>query len=384
MSEMKKALLVTTISGFVPQFEMNNVRILQDMGYEVHYAANYNTPVYTDNNDRLDGTGIIRHQVDFVRSPFSIFKNIKAYRQLKKVMKCDKYDLVHCHTPMGGVIGRIAAKRAKIPYVIYTAHGFHFFKGSPMINWLFFYPVERLLARITDVLITINEEDYARAKKFRMRKYGSVMMTPGVGINTTKKNEESASRLKKSLGVDNDNYIIVSVGELTKRKNHQAIIKAMKIVAQDRPDVVYLICGSGVEKESLVSLVNKLGLKKNVKFLGYRRDIDNILSMSDCFVFPSLQEGLPVAILEAMVAGLPVICSNIRGNRDLIKHGQGGYIVKHQSVKKYADYIIKLGSDNNRVKEFGDYNQVSAKKYDQRIVEELMKQVYCKIRKNVC
>lgn len=376
MSEKKKALLVTTISGFVPQFEMNNVKILQDMGYEVHYTANYNTPVYTDNNDRLEGTGIVRHQVDFIRSPFRIFKNIKAYRQLRKVMKCDKYDLVHCHTPMGGVIGRIAAKQAKIPYVIYTAHGFHFFKGSPLINWLLFYPVERLLASITDVLITINEEDFDQANKFHIRNKGAVKLIPGVGIDTEIKSLEVDEDLKNLLGIDDNKYIVTSVGELTKRKNHQVAIKAMKTVIKNRTDIVYLICGTGELESKLLQLVDELDLNKHVKFLGYRTDIEDILSISDCFLFPSLQEGLPVAILEAMVAGLPVVCSDIRGNRDLIKDGESGYVVEHQSIKKYAECIIKTVSDIENAKKFGDYNKVRVKKYDKRIVDELMRHVY--------
>lgn len=376
MSEKKKALLVTTISGFVPQFEMNNVKILQDMGYEVHYAANYNTPVYTDNNDRLEGTGIVRHQVDFIRSPFRIFKNIKAYRQLRKVMKCDKYDLVHCHTPMGGVIGRIAAKQAKIPYVIYTAHGFHFFKGSPLINWLLFYPVERLLASITDVLITINEEDFDQANKFHIRNKGAVKLIPGVGIDTEIKSLEVDEDLKNLLGIDDNKYIVTSVGELTKRKNHQVAIKAMKTVIKNRTDIVYLICGTGELESKLLQLVDELDLNKHVKFLGYRTDIEDILSISDCFLFPSLQEGLPVAILEAMVAGLPVVCSDIRGNRDLIKDGESGYVVEHQSIKKYAECIIKTVSDIENAKKFGDYNKVRVKKYDKRIVEKKMIEIY--------
>lgn len=377
MSEKKKALLVTTISGFVPQFEMNNVRILQDMGYEVHYAANYNTPVYTDNNERLDGTGIIRHQVDFVRSPFRVIKNIKAYRQLRKVMNHENYDLLHCHTPMGGVIGRIAAKKAKIPYVIYTAHGFHFYKGAPIMNWLFFYPVERLLARYTDVLITINEEDFGQANRFHLRNKDSVKLIPGVGIDTQMKIETSID-LKSSLGIAKENTIIISVGELTKRKNHQVIIKAMKEVIKERPDIVYVICGSGELRGSLERLVSKLELESNVKFLGYRTNIKEILSISDCFIFPSLQEGLPVALLEAMVVGLPVICSDIRGNRDLIKARQGGYVVEHQLVNEYANYIIKIISNVEDAKKFGAYNQINVKKYDKRIVEQKMIEIYKK------
>ena len=183
------------------------------------------------------------------------------------------------------------------------------------------------------------------------------------------------------MGIDDNKYIVTSVGELTKRKNHQVAIKAMKIVIKDRTDIVYLICGTGELEDRLMRLVDELDLNKNVKFLGYRTDIEDVLSISDCFIFPSLQEGLPVAILEAMVAGLPVICSDIRGNRDLIKAGKSGYVVEHQSIKKYAECIIKAVSDIENAKRFGDFNKVRVKKYDQRIVEELMRHVYCEIIK---
>ncbi|MBO5278732.1 MAG: glycosyltransferase, partial [Lachnospiraceae bacterium] len=162
---MKRVLIVTTVSGFVPQFEMNNVRILQEMGYEVHYASNFKNPHYGKDNHRLEGTGVVCHQVDFVRSPFRFIQNMRAYAQLRKLMRENQFQMVHCHTPMGGVLARLAARKYRRTgtKVLYTAHGFHFYKGAPVFNWLFYYPVEWLLARWTDVLITINEEDYQRA-----------------------------------------------------------------------------------------------------------------------------------------------------------------------------------------------------------------------------
>ena len=188
---IKKALIATTVSGFVPQFEMSNVKILQEMGYEVHYASNFENVSYGSDNRRLEGTGIICHQIDFVRSPFQIRENKKAYWQLKKLMQEEKFSLLHCHTPVASVLSRLSAssyqnktlkaKRMKEKQVlnayqqvdlkvVYTAHGFHFYKGAPWKYWLLFYPVERWCANVTDVLITMNQEDYERAKRFCKRK----------------------------------------------------------------------------------------------------------------------------------------------------------------------------------------------------------------------
>lgn len=385
MSEKKKALIVTTVSGFVPQFEMNNVKILQDKGYEVHYAANYNMPVYTDNNDRLDGTGIIRHQVDFVRSPLRLLKNIKAYKQLKRIMEYEKFDLMHCHTPMGGVLGRIAAYRVGISNVIYTAHGFHFFKGAPLINWLLFYPIEYILAKFTDVIITINKEDYVAANRFKLKSDGRVYYVAGVGVDIKKfsdyasvsPNSEDES-FRDKFSISKDTFLICSVGEISKRKNQKIVVEAMAKITDI--NIKYIICGSGKEEERLKEMVRKNHLESKVIFTGYQQDINSVLHSVDCFVFPSLQEGLPVALIEAMAVGLPIICSNIRGNIELIENFKGGIIVKNSNKDNYAEAIQKIYNSNPE--ELGimkNINLAKAKEYSIKIVEQKMRGIYEKI-----
>lgn len=321
-----KVLLVTTVSGFVPQFEMGNVRILQEMGYEVHYATNYNMPAYGNDNSRLDGTGIVRHQVDFHRSPYRIRENVKAYRQLKKVLCEDRYSLVHCHTPMGAALARLAAHNTHTAPVVYTAHGFHFFTGAKALNWLVYYTAEKIFAHWTDVLITINQEDYDRASKhFHMRKRmwhkGCVKKINGVGIDLGKYRDVQVDRAakRKELGLADDDYVFVSVGELIHRKNHQIVIRALAQMKTDK-SVKYIICGQGDLQQDLEKLIQECGVEDKVKLLGYRTDVKEILKASDCFIFPSKQEGLPVALMEAMASGVPVLCSKIRGNVDLINH----------------------------------------------------------------
>ena len=297
---MKKALLVTRVSGFVPQHEMNNVKILQQMGYEVHYATDLNNVVYGKDNSRLEGTGIITHQIDFVKSPFSPAVK-KSYRQLVELMEQESFDLIHCHMPMSAVVGRLAANAVrkktgrKVP-VLYTAHGLHFYSGAPWKNWLY-YPVERYLARYTDRLIVINGEDYERAGNFPIR--GKVVYVPGVGakLQSVGKKKDSVRQrdLRQEFGLSEDTKLLVSVGELSARKNNSLVVRAMAEVKD--LDLVYIVCGSGDREEILRQQVQDLQLERKVFFAGYVNDVSEVLCQADAFVLPSYQEGLPVAVI---------------------------------------------------------------------------------------
>ena len=328
---MKKVLLATHVSGFVPQFEMNNVRTLQELGYEVHYASNFNNVSYGVDNHRLDGTGIVCHQVDFARSPFDFKAHKTACRQLKQLMEEENFHLLHCHTPVGAALSRLIANsyRKQGMKVIYTVHGFHFYKGAPWKYWLMFYPVERYLAGKTDVLITINEEDYERAVRFCRRKSTKVEHIPGVGVDLDYwsgkdlkpgEREEIRKKIRKELGVEDGEQLLLSVGELIPRKNHEAVIRAL--AEEKRKGTTgfrYFICGQGDWKEYLQNLIERLNLSDEVTLLGYRKDIRNLLYGADLFVFPSKQEGMPMALMEAAAAGVPVKASEIRGNREILR-----------------------------------------------------------------
>lgn len=394
MKEAKKVLLVTTVSGFVPQFEMSNVHILQSMGYEVHYAANYHTPAYGTDNHRLDGTGIVRHQIDFVRSPFTL-QNIKVYRQLKKVMLTECFDLVHCHTPMGGVMARLAAHSTKTSPVIYTAHGFHFYKGASLINWLCYYPMEKFLSRFTDEQICINQEDYQRAQKKFHAKHTSYI--PGVGLVTNKIKPTIDINIKKlKLGLPTDRLILLSTGELIQRKNHETVIRAIGKLKTECSDFMktedmrfhYVICGHGKLEEYLKKLALELQVNDCISFLGYREDMMEIYQIADLFLFPSFQEGLPMALLEAMAYGLPVICSDIRGNRDLMgvdakapfNFCEGGILVaKADDVPAYSKAIQLLLGDHSKRQEMGEKNSLRATEFSVQTVKESMKNIYFKL-----
>lgn len=386
---MKKALIITTVSGFVPQFEMNNVSILQKMEIEVHYAANFETPSYGNNNHRLSGTGIICHQVDFVRSPFKK-KNLTVYKQLKDIMRMEHFDIVHCHTPMGGVMARLVAHVTSTKPIIYTAHGFHFYKGAPFINWLCYYPVERFLSRYTDQLICINMEDNLRAQRFQAK---CINYIPGVGIElkpfySTKKLDTVIK--KTELGLPLDKKILLSAGELIKRKNHETIIRA--IAKLNDNSMIYVICGHGILEEYLKRLAEALGVEQQIYFLGYRTDISEVLRIADLFVFPSYQEGLPVALLEAMASGRPVLCSDIRGSRDLMGKGKvmrsmtlcsGGIMIKRaDDIDTYCNSIIYMFSGKLSLSELGNYNELRAADFSIQKVSGEMEKIYRKWIRN--
>jgi len=357
---MKKALIVTHVSGFVPQFELNNVKTLQELGYEVHYASNFNNVSYGNDNSRLEGTGIVCHQVDFARSPFDFGAHKKAIRQLKELMQTEEFSLLHCHTPVGAALSRLVAA----PYrkdglkVLYTAHGFHFYKGAPWKYWLLFYPVERFLVGKTDVLITINEEDYERAKGFCKRKQTKVQYLPGVGVDLAYwsgkdlepgKREEIRADIRKELGVADSEQMLLSVGELIPRKNHEAVIRALaEEKKKGAKNFRYFICGQGDLKDYLQNLIDTLELSKEVTLLGYRKDIRNLLYGADLFVFPSKQEGMPMALMEAAAAGVNLKASDIRGNREVLRDSN-------------ADAGTGIGLPE---------------KYDAGRVKETMKQIY--------
>ena len=370
----KKALIVTRVSGFVPQFEMNNVKILKEMGYEIHYAANFDVVVYGKDNARLMGTGIHRHHIPFGRSPFS--RDVRTcYQALKKLMLDEKFDLIHCHMPMSGVLTRKAAEKVRkmtgrhVP-VVYTAHGFHFYSGAPLGNWKY-YLAERHYARYTDRLVVINEEDYRRAEKFPVR--GKVEYVPGVGMKPMAP-ENPDYDMRAEFGIPAENKVVVSVGELTEGKNNEVMLRAMDRFR--REPVTYLICGTGALNEKLHRLAKDMFLEEKVVFAGYCDHVPDVLRQADIFAFPSMREGLPVAMMEAMQAGLPVLALDIRGNHDLIEDGEGGFLFHENVVEDFVRGISFFTKYPEEAIRMGEWNQERVKAFSIDLVEEKMRRIY--------
>lgn len=380
---MKKVLIVTTVSGFVPQFEMKNVQILQQMGYEVHYASNFHLVSYGTDNHRLDGTGIIQHQVDFARSPFDIKSNQKAYQQLKKVMQQQYFDLVHCHTPVGAVIARLVARpyRKKGTRVIYTAHGFHFYKGAPLKFWIVSYPMEWWLAHYTDTLITINEEDFQNAKKLTLGKHngtrGSVYKIDSVGINlaTYQSNLVTKEEKRKEFNIPKNAFVLISIGELNWNKNHAVVVEALGKLKKE--NLYYLICGEGIEKDDLLEQAKRLGIEHQVILTGFRSDIPEILKAADAMAFPSLREGLGLVAIEAMASGVPVIASDNRGTREYMQDGVNGYVAWNNTTEEIANAIQTLYQLPKKEYVIMQQNCLeTAKRFSSVQVNKTMRQIY--------
>ena len=363
-----KILYVTTVSmtmGFFPE----HIKMLLNEGHSVEIATNCEQPV----PEIYNTLGCKIHDIPFSRSPFCK-DNLKAYKMLKQLVETEHYDIVHTHTPNASMIARLACRKVRKQgtRVFYTAHGFHFFKGAPLKNWLMYYPVEKFCARYTDVLITINKEDYELAqKKIHAKK---VCYVPGVGIDLERIRSVLADRneMRKSMGVPEDCILLVSVGELSKRKNHQVVIKAL--VKMKNPKVHYAIAGQGVLLHFLKNLSKELGVEQQVHFLGYRKDIAQIYKSSDVAILPSLQEGLPVALMEAMASGVSVVCSKIRGNVDLVKNENCLFEVKN--MDKLVQNVNDIIKNNFLREQFEQKNQETIKDFSMESVLRKMKYIY--------
>lgn len=377
---MKKVLIVTTISGFLPQFELNDVKLLQSMGCEVHYASNFDNPVYKCDRAGLEKMGIHLHHISVVKNPLSLRDNLGAIGEIKKIINDENIFMVHCHNPMGGFTARVAAHLSRRkPLVLYTAHGLHFYAGAPVLNWLLYYPVERILARMTDGIITINKEDYERAKKLSLRNKSNVFQIHGVGVDDTKFSIRENERLSKrrEFGIPDGVIHIVTAAELNKNKNQEIVIKAIAELDENR--VCYSLCGKGREKRHLQGLINKYHLKGTVRLRGYRNDMDEVLQSADIFAFPSKREGFGVAAVESLLSGVPLIVSDNRGTREYAIDGVNAIVCKENTPEAFAEAINELVKDKEKLGRLRDNCRESASLFTLSEVEKSMKNIYGKI-----
>ena len=347
------------------------------MGYEVHCATNFKgESMRVDAEQTLKEHGVICHQIDIERSPLKMWQNTRAYSQLKSLLRSGDFAGVHCHTPMGGVIGRLAASATHTAPVIYTAHGFHFYKGCPLKNRLIYQTAETFLARYTDALVTINEEDFQAAKSFHVR--GDVYKIPGVGIDTQaiKTYKCNPIQIRKDLGIDESSIVFCSVGEINDNKNHLTTIQAF--VKANIEKSHYLLCGDGNKRADLENLVKELGVGDRVHFLGFQNNVLDYLYASDVFLFPSIREGLGLAALEAMATGLPVVAAENRGSKEYAQSSWVGVLCKATDVNAFATAMRKFGKSRKRYKE----NQMVANEFDKHKTEQIMQKVYDKTLAN--
>lgn len=369
----KKALIVVSVASMIDQFNMKNIEILQSLGYDVDVAANFVMPgTITDARSddlkiELKDMGVGVYNIPIPRK-INVADICKSYKSVKKLIKDNDYTILHCQSPIGGVIARAASipKRRGLN-VIYTAHGFHFYKGAPIRNWLVFYPIEKIYSHFTDVLITINKEDYSFAQSHLKAKKNAYV--PGVGVDTNKFHSVDIDKdnKRKELCVKDDEVVVLSIGELNKNKNHEIIIKALS----NNKKMHYFIAGKG-ELDSYLELLAKKN-NVNLTLLGYRTDIPDLLAIADVYAFPSYREGLSVALMEAISAGVPCVASDIRGNRDLIENGVNGFLVLPSDVLGFEQAINYCVTD---VRKKIKINSDLIKQIDISHISKIMTEIY--------
>lgn len=375
MSEQLKLLYILNIANRVNSFSHASMVAARKMGVEFHIAGNWSYSSQDELHADELKYGIKIHQIDFIRTPYHP-KNIQAYRQLKELVKTEQYDIIHSNTPIGGLLGRLVGKSCKVKKSIYQAHGFHFYQGAPKLNWLIYYPIEKWLAHYTDVLITINQEDFALAQKFKLRNNGNVYYVPGVGMDTSQYDPKTEIRDEKraEMGLSETDIMLISMGDLVKNKNYSTAIET--IAQAQNPDLHYFICGKGSEEENLRRLSDNLGISSQIHFLGFRSDIKELLAASDIFLFTTKREGLSRSMMEAMASGLPCVASRIRGNTDLLDGADGGYLCEVTNAADYADKINLLASDADMRKKMGKNNLLTIQKFNLETVTDEIRKIY--------
>lgn len=369
---MKKVLYVATVDLHIRAFHLPYLKMLHDEGYEVHVATNGN-----ESFPNCD----VKHQICIERSPFK-FNNLKAIKQLKKIIDNEKFDFIHCHTPMGSVVARLAAKKARKngTRLIYTCHGFHFYKGASILNWLLFYPIEKYLAKYTDTLITINRQDFDLANKKFSKRCKDIQYVPGVGIDPKKfdfdfsKNEKR--ELRKSLGLNEDDFVLIFPARLDKNKNQVFLINVMENLLKDKKNIHLLLPGNDELNGYYQNIVKDKHLDKNIHFLGYRTDIPKLIKISDVAVSSSLREGLPVNIIESFACGLPAVALNCRGMSDLITNDENGYIINFSDVEGFVSKIKLLFDNPIKVKQIAINNVNKFNNYTLNVTLSCLKRIY--------
>ena len=331
-----KILQVTTISDTINAFLIPHIEALIAAGHEVELACRIEEPL----DHRLNQ--LTHHDISFQRNPLAT-DNLQAYFQLRKLFKRTHYDIIHTHTPNASVITRLAA-RNQHSYVVYTAHGFHFYQGALRLNWLAYYNVEKLLAHLTDKIITINDEDYQRACQFKLKNSGTVHLIHGIGadIEVVRQPQKTAA-IKARYGLTENDKILVFAAELCTNKNQKMLIEALaRLVAAGHTNYRLFLLGDGPCAADYRQQIKRLKLEKNVFLPGFVEDIRPYLELANLVVSSSLREGLPVNVMEAFAYGVPVVLTKIRGHVDLLTETYQGLLVENrQEMSAGIDQVLQ-------------------------------------------
>ena len=365
-----KILYVATVLSHICQFHLPHLKALKEQGHEVHVAAHDNLAVKNGLQLRYADRHI---EIPFERTPFRI-QNIRAYRMLKALIDSENYDLIVCNTPVGGILTRLAARRARKhgAKVVYIVHGFHFYKGAPIRNWILYYPLEKHMARLCDVVVTVNEEDYRFAKD---RFPGRVEHICGIGVDSERfhpatEEEQRAMRLREGLA--DEDFTVLCTGELNENKNQKTLVSATALLKDKIPNLKVLLVGNGPKEAELKAQIRDLGLENTVRMLGYRTDLERIVPAVDAVASCSRREGLPLNIVEAMLCEKPVVTSDNRGHRELVENGVNGFIFLPEDSEGLAENLLQIGQKHDLARTMGLEGSQKARQYT---VNEVKKQL---------
>lgn len=374
-----KRLLLTCTDLMAIQFMVPHMRYLSENGFEVELACSVVGNRLEDLQTAV-GDIVKIHTVRLVRSPYSP-KNLSGYSDLKKLLEENRYDVIWTNEPVMGVMTRLAARKARKngTKVVYMAHGFHFYKGAPLLNWMIWATIEKVMAVHHDLLVTINQEDYHWAKNHTRSPEVKHINGIGVDMSRQKMSGDSIHSIREMLGVCEGEIMLLSVGELQKRKNHESVIRAVSKL--NDKSIKYFICGKGVLETYLRQLIISLHLEDQVFLLGYRQDVLEIMSASDIFVHPSRREGLGLACLEAMFVGKPLVTSNVQGIPDYVNNGVTGFLGDPMDIDQYSLNIRRLIDDRDLRDRIGKYNTVYVQKY---LVENIQQEIAMLLNELIC
>lgn len=370
---MKKALLLAPMSSVHERFNIANISALKKLNAEIHIVANFELSEHDRQYQKeMNDEGIFTHQMPFVRG--SLLKNLKLIPNIKELLKSQKFDMVHCHTETGGILTRLSMSADRNAKYVFTPHGMSFYKGSSFKSQLIYYPVEKWICSKMSANLAMNSEEFDVLEHWNK---STAKFIHGVGLDLSKIQnvDVNIEEKRKEFNIPSNAKVILSVGELNGNKNHEVVLKAISELS-NKDNVYYIICGEGEKREELKSLANELNINEKLILTGYRHDVKEFYKIADVFAFPSFHEGLPVSVMEAMAASLPIVCSKIRGNVDLINDCEGGFLLEPTDVNGFKNAIEKLLKDSELRTSMSNINCERVKKFSIENVENEIEDIY--------
>lgn len=339
---MKVLFVANVAKEHINKFHIPSIKVFKNNGCTVDVACFGDATV--PECDR-------QYNMCWRRSPFT-FKTIKGIFDLKKLIKSGKYDVVYCHTPVGGLVGRLAAKsfRKNGLKVVYCAHGLHFFKGAPLINWMVYYPIEKILAKYTDAFLTINKEDFNLVKT-KFNKKMQVFLIPGIGVPFDRLKIDNVEKVRyeyrKKMNIPETANMIIYIAELLPNKNQRMLVDALELLNNKDKNFYLCLVGPDYENGKVNEYVQGKGLSEFVRILGWRNDVGELLYAADLYAASSIREGFGINLVEAMYCGLPVVATNNRGHSMVVDDGKNGFLVDIGDSKALCEKLYLISRDKD-------------------------------------